>query len=398
MQTRTLLLGHSWAVALVFFLTFAFSDTALSQTLTVLHTFNLTDGEFPYSGLIHGSDGSLYGTTFGGGSAGCGTVFKIAPSGKFTSVYSFKGFSDGCNPVATVIRDSSGNVYGTTVFGGPANAGTVFKVTNSGKESVLYAFTGGADGGTPEADLIRDSSGNLYGTTLYGGDLTCLTGGCGTVFKISKTGQETVIHAFSGGADGFLPFGGLVRDSAGILYGTAEGGAIGDGTVFKIDQSETLTTLYDFNPSTGDANSPRTDLTLGAGGILYGTTYAGGDTSACLSVGCGAVFALSPSEQESILYSFAGGTSDGAIPSGPVVRDAAGNLYGATSSGGVSATWGIVYKLDSSGTETILHAFTGGKDEGIPSGRLFVNSQGTVFGTAVVGNGLAYGVVFKIIP
>jgi uncharacterized repeat protein (TIGR03803 family) len=381
---------RSAAASLYFVL--AFCTFAFSQTLTVLHTFKGPDGALPNSGLIHGSDGNLYGSTVVGGSVNCGTVFRVTPSGKFTSTYSFLGGNDGCNPNASVIRDAAGNIYGTTISGGPSNAGTVFKITKSGHESVLYAFTGGADGGSPNTDVVRDTKGNLYGVTKAGGDLNCAAGGCGTVFKIDTSGNETVLHTFTGGGDGETPLGGLVIDSSGNLDGTTPGGPAATGTVFQVDPSGNKTILYYFG-AFGDGSLPANDLSFGPGGILYGTTEFGdnGDN--------GTVYRLDIHNIETILHVFAGPPSDGSSPSGPVARDAAGNLYGVTNLGGTSFDRGVVYKLDSSGTETILHNFLLGADGGNPSGRLYIDNQGSVFGTAFEGgsNG-GNGVVFKIIP
>lgn len=374
----------------------AFCSFTFGQTLTVLHTFNGSDGGQP-SGLVRGSDGKLYGSTRVGGKFGCGTVFKITQAGKFTSLYSFLGGKDGCNPEASVIRDAAGNLYGTTAFGGRFNAGTVFKINSSGHESVLYAFTGGTDGRNPSASVIRDAKGNLYGATVGGGIRSCdtPTGGCGTVFKIDSVGNETVVYAFGSGInDGLFPSGGVIMDSSGNLYGTTDiGGDWIEGTVFKIDPSGKETILHSFGNST-DGQGPNS-VSFGPGGILLGATRGGGDD------GFGTVFTLDVQGNETILYSFLanGGRPDGDGPSGPVARDAAGNLYGVTGFGGAQDD-GIVYRLDPSGTETILHDFGVGPDAGrTPLGRLYVSSQGVVYGTASQGGpGGENGTVFKITP
>ncbi len=398
-------LRHSAAASL--FCMLAFCTFTFSQTLTVLHTFNSTDGQFPNGGLVHGSDGNLYGTTSSGGVHGFGTVFKITPSGKFTSIYSFSGGTgDGAYPMSSVIRDSAGNIYGTTQNGGPADnlGGIVFKVSSSGHESILHVFTGGSDGGNPEGDLIRDSSGNLYGTTLGGGDTNCVAvalSGCGVVFKLDPTGNETVLHTFEGGSDGASPWGGLVMDSAGNLYGTtASAGNYGDGQIFKITPSGHKTSIHDFDPGLNlDGSAPRTSLAFGPGGILYGTTANGGDlsTSWCSTIGCGTIFKVDTHNVVTTIHSFGGPPSDGDTPSGPIARDANGNLYGVTADGGETFDAGVVYKLDPSGNETILHSFTQGNDGWEPSGRLYVNSSGTVFGVTSLSDGPdGFGVIFKI--
>ncbi len=385
------------------------STLAPAQKLTVLHTFNSTDGGFPSGGLVHGSDGKLYGTTSGGGTRGFGTVFKITTSGKFTSIYSFAGgTADGAYPMASVIRDSSGNIYGMTQNGGPADnlGGVVFKITSAGKESVLHFFTGGTDGGNPEGDLIRDSSGNLYGVTAGGGDINCNVSfftGCGVVFKIDSTGTETVLHTFEGGSDGANPWGGLVMDSSGNLYGTTEnGGKYSAGQIFKISAAGKKTVVHDFDPGVnmGGAN-PRDPLTFGSGGILYGTTFRGGDltTSWCGALGCGTVFKVNTGNVLTTLHTFEGPPTDGDTPYGAVARDSAGNLYGVAADGGTEFFGGIAYKLDSSGNETILHNFTQGSDGWEPSGRLYVDNSGAVYGTASLSDGPdGNGVIFKITP
>ena len=393
---RQSLVRRACAVTFLFFSTFAFS-----QKLVVLHTFNGSDGEFPAGGLIRGSDGNFYGATFAGGTFGGGTVFRMTPAGKITTLYTFTGTftggHDGLNPTASVIRDAAGNIYGTTNFGGTANVGTVFKITSANKETVLYSFTGGADGSQPIADLIRDAHGNLYGTTIYGGTCTELPNGCGVVFKVDPTGKETVIHDFQGGIDGGGPAGGLVMDSAGNLYGTTAGlGLFNAGTVFKIDPSGNKTILYNFEPgSSMDGNGPGTDLAFGPGQILYGTTSAGGDVNFCAPFGCGTVFKLDTHDVETVLHGFDG--ADGATPGGPVARDSAGNLYG-TAASGCADNWGCIYKIDTSNHETVLYSFTNGNDGGSPDGRLYVLPNGTIFGTANNGGTSDMGVVFKLTP
>jgi uncharacterized repeat protein (TIGR03803 family) len=199
-----------------------------------LHAFakSGSDGETPYAGLIQGSDGNFYGTTYFGGASGFGTVFKVTPSGTETVLYSFAGGSDGEHPYAGVIQGSDGNFYGTTYQGGTSGNGTVFKLTPSGTETVLYSFAGGSsDGANPEAGVIQGSDGNFYGTTLQGG-----ASGLGIVFELTPGGTETILHTFAGGgSDGANPSANLVQGSDGNLYGsTGAGGTSGNGTFFKV--------------------------------------------------------------------------------------------------------------------------------------------------------------------
>jgi len=198
---------------------------------TVLYSFpGAGDGRHPYSGVIRDAAGSLYGTTGGGGTAGLGVVYKLDTAGHETVLYNFTGGADGSNPSGGVIRDSAGNLYGTTASGGTANWGVVYKLDPSGHETVLHSFTGGADGGRPLAGVTRDSAGNLYGTTGAGG-----TTGSGVVYELDAAGQETVLYSFTG-YDGRNPYAGVIRDSAGNLYGTTcYGGKRGGGVVFKIE-------------------------------------------------------------------------------------------------------------------------------------------------------------------
>ncbi len=303
---------------------------------------------------------------------GGGTVFKLEPpaqqGGAWTEVvlYSFcaksKACTDGQYPEGGLIQDSSGNFYGTTPLGGTHGYGTVFELTAGGKETVLYSFKlpGSGDGNSPLAGLIQDSSGNLYGTTFQGG-----ANSGGAVFKITKSGTETVLYSFCavGGSsctDGEFPQADLIQDANSNLYGTTNsGGAHGFGTVFELSSTGTESVLYNFCSAGGDTSCtdgayPVAGLLQDGAGNLYGTTEAGGTGSAgCNSNGvltCGTLFELSPPAQqggawtESVLYSFcsAGGTNctDGEYPQGGLIEDSSGNLYGTTSSGGANTANG----------------------------------------------------------
>jgi uncharacterized repeat protein (TIGR03803 family) len=345
----------------------------------------------------------------------------------FTVLYSFAGPTDGAFPVAGLVRDAAGNLYGTTAGGGASSGcsfgscGVVFKLAPAGSETVLHSFTGGADGGTPSgAGLVRDAAGNLYGTTTSGGT-GCNGIGCGVVFKLSPTRIETVLYSFTGGPDGQDPYGGLTTDAAGNLYGTAVfGGSTtgtchpfgGCGVVFELIRCDSAASGYEFKvlySFTGGADGARpvARLVRDAAGNLYGTTANGGATSACYPpYGCGVVFKLSPSGTETVLHSFSE-PGDGAFPGG-LVRDAAGNLYGTgatiTSNPFVFGA-GTVFKLSPNGTETVLYSFTGGVDGGDPNG-VVPDSAGNLYGTTQEGGGSTAcnvpdgtcGVVFKLSP
>jgi uncharacterized repeat protein (TIGR03803 family) len=270
-----------------------------AQTYNVLYSFTGgADGAYLYAPLVLDEAGNLYGTTEYGGSYQQGSVFKLDSSGTETVLYSFKvsGTGDGQLPFAGLMLDETGNLYGTTQYGGSHGKGTAFKVGNSGNETVLYSFTGGADGANPRAGLVQDGRGNLYGTTYRGGSGSCVLG-CGVLFKLDVLGNETVLYTFTGGADGANPSG-VILDKTGNFYGTTLNlEASGFGTVFKLSKSGKETVLHTFTGGT-DGSYPYADLVLDERGNLYGTTQGG--------VG-GNVFKLSKSGKITVLHTFTGG-------------------------------------------------------------------------------------------
>ncbi len=348
-----------------------------------------------------------------GSSFGCGTVFKLTrqPGGKwsYSVLHSFKG-PDGEIPSGGLIIDSLGNLYGTTEAGGPHHSGTVFELSFSDdqwKHKILYDFGAPDDVASPEGTLLSDESGNLYGVAEAG------PSGWGGVFelKYSNNGwQETVLHVFENHSDGAFPNGNMVRDSAGNLYGaTLEGGDPGLGIVFRLTQASdgswTETILHTFAGS-GDGAYPMAGLTIDAAGNLYGT--ASGGPGSCGQFGCGTVFRLTPSMNKwtfNVLHTFHG--SDGASPSGPLVFDTAGSLYATTAYGG-RYSYGVVFKLShnaSHWTETVLHSFNL-KGGAYPSGGLIFDQMGVIYGTTS-GGGIdisacslddGCGVAFSITP
>src|SRR5271157_42903 len=321
----------------------------------------------------------------------------------YSVLYTFTGSPDGAHPAASLLRDAQGNLYGTTSAGGdPActnGCGTVFKVDATGKETLLYTFTGSPDGAIPLSGLVRDAQGNLYGTTGYGG-----ASDNGTVFEVDTTGKETVLYSFTGtGGDGAGPVAGLVRDAQGILYGTAlVGGAYGAGTVFELRPSPTAckaalcpwteTVLYSFTGTGGDGNGPTTRLVRDAQGNLYGTTQSGGDSN-----DDGTVFKVDAIGKETVLYSLTGTGGDGLDPQGDLVQDAQGNLLGTTWGGGAYGA-GTVFKVDTTGNETVLYSFNGGGDGGYPIGPGVVqDAQGNLYGATTSGGGPENaGTVFRL--
>jgi len=400
---------------------------AACQTLTVLHTFTGTDGEFPAAILLRDSAGNFYSSTSGGGdlncyngisgSRGCGTVFKLDVHCNEIVLYSFPGGADGSGP-SPLLRDRAGNLYGTTgpCYGyGGCSYGTVFKVNPAGQMTVLYSFTLGLDGGYPEAGLVQDAEGNLYGTTMGGGNpndcnswfarsqsahppMEWPTNGCGTVFELSLSGEESVLYSFTGNSDGAFPVARLVRDSAGNFYGTTTGGGDCCGTVFKLSPSGQETVLHRFTGGK-DGASPGSALVRTALGDLIGTTGYGGAYNA------GMVFKVSPAGKESVLHNFTGG-ADGGFPYAALIEDSKGNLYGTTSAGGAYGGFGFgtVFKLTTAGKETVLYSFTGGADGSQPYGALVREGNGDTYGTARLGGDLncsapyGCGTVFKLVP
>jgi uncharacterized repeat protein (TIGR03803 family) len=296
---------------------------------SILHSFRGgKDGGDPLGGLILDDQGNLYGTTFAS-SGNHGTVFQLSADGRLKTLHTFTDSSDGAYPTAAPILDKAGNLYGTTAGGGAYNEGTVYKLSSDGTLSLLYTFTEGTDGGGPLGSLIMDHAGALYGTTEYGGyggDGFCGSGGCGTVFKVTQSGKETVLYTFLGSADGVFPLGSLVRDKEGNLYGTTpEGGAEGGGTIFKVTPIGTKTDLYDFVLQDGGGD-PQAGLVSDRNGNLYGAAQGG-------YYGGGVVFELATDGKYSVLHDFMG-DGDGRAPSGNLTIDRAGNLYGATTRGG----------------------------------------------------------------
>ena len=320
------------------------ASLASAQTESVLYSFSGTpDGAIPGAAPVFDSSGNLFSTTPSGGASGYGTVFMLTPSGSESIVYSFTGGSDGSSPYGGLI--SNGSVfYGTTSTGGAYGYGTVFKLTPSGEIAILYSFHGGADGGTPLCTLVMDALGNLYGTTQAGGS------GYGTVFEVTPSGTETVLHSFfPNGTDGYTPYGGLVFDN-GNLYGTTSaGGTSGHGTVFEVTTSGTETVIYSFAGGT-DGAAPVASLIVAANNVLYGTTTAGGSSND------GVVFSVTTSGTETVLHTFTGSSSDGAYGWGSLIFDSEGNLFGTTSQGG-AFNGGTVFEVTTSGVESVLHSF-----------------------------------------
>jgi uncharacterized repeat protein (TIGR03803 family) len=313
---------------------------------------------------------------------------RSAQTSRLTVLYNFAGSSDGGDPDASLIRDSAGNLYGAADYGGTAFAGVVFKVAPGGTEMALYSFSGGADGAQPFSALVRDKAGNLYGTTTMGGSANA-----GVVFKLDPGGTETVLHNFVGGTDGTTPTGGLLEDKRGNFYGTtSQGGTSNAGVLFKISAKGKYSILHTFTGATDDGKYPTyTSLLSDSTGALYGVTEEGGAANG------GILYSFSKTTGKlTILHSFMGGTTDGCNVLGTPFIDGNGNFYGTTSSCGTSSL-GTVWKVSANGTETVLHTFAGGTADGeYPLAGVIVDAGGNVYGDTETGGASNLGTVYSI--
>lgn len=389
-------------------LLFAASSTA--QTFKVFYSFSFSDGSSPNGDLLRDSAGNFYGTTQFGGSSNRGIVFKLDAKGNETILYTFTGGADGGIPIGRVIRDSGGNLYGITSLGGDptCSCGTVYKLTKSGTLKVLHSFKGGKDGaqneGQPQLGLVM-VNGEFYGSASFGGVLGCDGSlGCGVLFKVTQSGKETVLHRFTGQAEGGFPQD-LISDQAGNIYGATGGSYMqgNGGTLFKLDTAGKLTTLYTF-PEGADGTSPRWRLFRNANGVFHGVTQFGGDTTNCAigSAGCGVVFEVDAAAKERVLHTFGKTAKSGEEPSGGLL-DAAGNFYGVTVYGGTvnsNCTFGcgVVYGVSNSGKYSVLYRFTGGADGALPSGSLTADDSGNLYGATDQGGNGNNGVIYEITP
>jgi uncharacterized repeat protein (TIGR03803 family) len=381
------------------FILLVFGAMAQAQTFGTLDN-NFSANPFPESGVIRDSAGNLYGTTYAGGDQscadGCGVVYKLDTAGRESVLHAFSGSpSDGALPVAPVVRDKAGNIYGTTPNGGSGSVcqygcGTVFKIDTAGDETVLYSFTGGSDGCLPAQGLGIGKSGALFGTTLQ-----CGFSNYGTIFKLDSAGSFSVLHHFAGfPSDGGGPlYGHLTMDKSGNLYGvTTYGGSgrckYGCGVLYKLSPSGTLALLYSFKGAP-DGCQPEGSVLPDDAGNFYGTTsYCGADFS-------GTVWKVSKKGNETILHQFLGGYSgDGCNPTAGVSRDTRGNLYGVAVACG-SNMFGTVYELSAKGKYT---SYSLGNGNSNPYGEVLVTPKGKILGTSAGGGDYDDGTVWYYIP
>lgn len=361
---------------------------------TVLYQFcsltNCADGNTPFAGLLRDSAGNLYGTTIFGGNGtyctvnyvtGCGVVFKLDTAGNETTLYTFLGTADGGSPYSGVIRDNAGNIYGTTTGGGnengPEGCGVVFKVDTNGVETVLHTFAGEpGDGCNPYAELTQDETGNLYGTTVYGG-----SGDAGVVFKIDTNENETILHNFTGDAsDGAYPYSALIEDDFGNFYGTTQqGGTVGGGTIYELTERGALEILFSFATVDGGL-WPYAGVVRDKAGNFYGTTVKAGEFDH------GVVFKVGTDGREAVFHAF-NGQSDGRAPYGDLIEDETGYYYGTTpwyGDGCGGDGCGTVFQVQANRDERTVHRFATGY--GHPFSGLVRDPSGNLYGTTAGGN------------
>lgn len=371
--------------------------TAQTYKYSTLYAFknNGTDPQNPYAPLIVDSAGNLYGTSNNGGKYSNGTVFKVTKSGTLTVLHSFQGSpSDGENPQASLTRDSAGNLYGTTEYGGDYDGGVVFKLSSSNQETILFSGfdATGVNGGVPNS-VVRDSAGNLYGTTLQGG----LGPYSGIAFKLDTNDNFTVLHDFcsAGGpdcSDGSQPLS--LITTGGNFYGTTEhGGDLGGGTVYKITPEGVVTVLHSFGGA-GDGKLPGGSLRQDAKGNLYGVTLNGGIND---TFDEGGILFKQPEAggPETVLYNFGSlpNCADGCNPLGPIAMDKTGNIYGIAFTGGFDLSPAVVWEVNTAGKETILHTF--GTNVFVFAG-IIIDSAGNLYGVTTSGGPANLGGVYKL--
>ena len=361
------------------------SAGAQGASFDILYFFHGSDGRNPGgSRLLMDAAGNLYGVTRQGGTYDHGTVFKLAPDGTETVLHSF-GSEDDDAPFSGLTFDRNGNLYGGT----DGLKGVIFRLAPDGAYSVIYRFPDGGADGTQSSTLVVGQDGDLYGETAYGGDLSSCANGCGTIFKLTPKGKYSRVYTFTGGSDGRYPDGGLIVDSAGNLYGTTLGPeTIGDrghgnwGTIFKLSPEGSLTVLHTFAHRKEGALVG--GVTMDAISNLYGAAMEGGHLPCDgWDYGCGKVFRLAPNGTLTVLYAFRGG-SDGGLPWSPPVLDAKNNLYGTTMDGR-----GAVYQISAKGKKTMLQS---------GSADALMWRNGSLYGTMQPYMYQHYGFVFKLTP
>ena len=390
---------------------------AQAQTFTVLYNFSGSDGSGPSGSLVRDSAGNLYGTTYNGGAYTAGVAFKLDTSNNETVLFNFSpGNSRGANPAYGLIMDNEGNLYGPAEAGSPKGGGLLWELSADGKEKVLWDF-GGCFGcrkpSVAQGRLLRDASGNLYGVTALGGvkgvGPECHLYGCGVLYKLDTTGRLHVLHAFTGGKDGGSPYGALLQDAKGNLYGAALSGGdlncqpfpiLGCGTVWELSSDGKFAVLHTFTGG-NDGAGPGGGLVMDSSGNLYGAATVGGNSNC--DDGCGTLFKIGANGKFKVLYTFMDG-EDGSYPNGNLVMDSKGNLYGETEGLTTNSFYGTVYELNPAGKMKVLHILNGSPDGADPVGGLIRDSDGNLYGVAYQGGSgnacldIGCGTVFRVTP
>lgn len=419
-------LGLSLLIALHASLVHAQGQTHVSKSdnlLPIVAQENLLTGS-PRGPLgKKGCTSVCFGQTEFGGMGGEGVFYSLSV-GPDKVLHNFGGVGDGVYPIGDLAEDANSNFYGATVFGGLLDNGTVFEVDSSGNESVIYDFQGGSDGLLPSAGVIRDASGNLYGTTEGGGGVN----GAGTVFELSPTGggwTERILYSFCSQqpcTDGLDPVG-LTMDASGNLYGaTLYGGTQGsnNGVIYELSPNGqggyTQTVLFSF-PGGVNGSNPIGGVVLSQGS-LFGVTINGGSSHCDFGYGCGVIFQLSPNPPSGWTYNVvhAFTTFDGAFPNAALLADSAGNVYGTATQGGLpagclynlqhsfDAGCGTVFEVSAGGVFSVLYRFAGGLDGSTPEATLAIDASGNLYGTTFDGGGTGCdqengcGTVFELSP
>jgi uncharacterized repeat protein (TIGR03803 family) len=362
---------------------FMWAGVAHAATLTTVASFDGSNGSAPVGALVAAPDGTLYGTTSGGGTgagpqpfSGAGTVFKVSNGGLLTAIYKFDGRTSA-QPVPGVIAGRDGNFYGVAVRGGPAQMGIAFRVTPGGSMTPLVSFTG-PNGAFPTASLVLNRDGNFYGTTLMGG-----TSNAGTLFRMSPSGAVTTLASF-GGAQGSKPAQ-LVAAPDGSLYGTTlDGGTANQGSIFRATTAGTITTVASFNFASAQGDH-YTTLTVEPNGALFGAAVWGG------SDGKGCIYKVTPAGEITVLASFTGPNGDG--PNTRLTRLPDGSYYGTTTGGGAHGK-GTVFKVSPAGVITTVVSFSG--PDGIEPYGPVIPMGKDLYGTTQLGGANGRGTIFRV--
>lgn len=379
------------SAAVVVLLVVVTAISALAASESVIHNFgHMPDAYGPRCSLVLDAAGNMYGTTFSGGHDDFGSIFKVAPDGTESVVYSFVGGADGTHPIAGLFIDKkTGILYGTTLSGGSTNNGTVFSFNPAtGIETVLYSFKGAADGYLPYSGVVRAGT-NLFGMTNAGG-----TFGYGTIYRLTAAGKKTILHDFNSAfptLDGSFPYASLVLYK-GVLYGTTTGGGTNNvGTVFSITKTGTYATLYSFKGGVDDGQTPYGAVVFDTSGNLYGTAFGGGVDNA------GVVYKLSAGGGgETVLHHFLRNGTDGINPYAGLIRFK-GSFYGTTRQGG-SANLGTVFKVTPAGAENVVYEFAVTADGHYPFGGLVQGADKALYGLTDAGGTSDLGTVFRLVP